>query len=147
VWNLVQENKAAVIGALLRQFDLSYGSDDPIYTPDGEWSYERFERWLVSAGVPAWPRLDSGQLDVEGDEAEEERTFILNALAEKDVAACIAHRLWPCAKSKEFYDIAVQAYGAEAMGEIGRFVGKRLDAIICLPDTADNVVPLNKRVH
>ena len=82
-------------------------------------------------------------LDVEGDEAEEERTIILNALAEKDVvvintdhpgaAACIALRLWPCAKSKEFYDIAVQVYGAEAMGEVGRFVGKRLDAINRLP--------------
>ena len=82
-------------------------------------------------------------LDVEGDEAEEERSFILDALAERDVAvintdhagaaACIAHRLWPCAKSKEFYDIAVQIYGAEAMGEIGRFVGKRLDAINRLP--------------
>jgi DNA polymerase I len=67
LWNLVQENKATVIGALLRQFDPSYGSDDPIYTPAGEWSYERFERWLLSSGVPAWPRLDSGRLDIEGD--------------------------------------------------------------------------------
>jgi hypothetical protein len=67
LWNMVQENKIAVIGALLRQFDPSYGSSDPIYTPDGEWSYERFERWLVSAGVPAWPRLDSGRLDIDGD--------------------------------------------------------------------------------
>jgi DNA polymerase-1 len=67
LWNLVQENKAAVIAALLRQFDPSYGSDDPIYTPAGEWSYERFERWLVRAGVPAWPRLDSGRLDIDGD--------------------------------------------------------------------------------
>ena len=47
LWNLVQENKPAVIGELLRQFDPSHGSDDPIYTPDGEWSYARFERWLV----------------------------------------------------------------------------------------------------
>src|SRR5271165_3103228 len=39
LWNLVQENKAAVIGELLRQFDPSQGSDDPIYTPEGEWSY------------------------------------------------------------------------------------------------------------
>jgi hypothetical protein len=53
LWNLVQENKAAVIGALLRQFDPSYGDDETIYTPDGEWSYERFERWLVRAGAPA----------------------------------------------------------------------------------------------
>jgi DNA polymerase I len=68
LWNLVQENKAAVIGALLRQFDPSYGSDDhPIYTPEGEWSYARFESWLVSTGVQAWPRLDSGQLDIDGD--------------------------------------------------------------------------------
>ena len=67
LWNLVQENKPAVIGELLRQFDPSHGSDDPIYTPDGEWSYDRFERWLVSSGVPAWPRLDSGKLDIDSD--------------------------------------------------------------------------------
>jgi hypothetical protein len=67
LWNLVQENKAAVIGELLRQFDPSYGNDDPIYTPDGEWSYERFERWLAMTGVRAWPRLDSGQLDIDSD--------------------------------------------------------------------------------
>ena len=63
----MQENKAAVVGNLLRKFDPSYGSDDPIYTGAGEWSYERFERWLVSSGVPAWPRLDSGRLDIDGD--------------------------------------------------------------------------------
>jgi DNA polymerase-1 len=67
LWDWVQENKAAVIGELLRRFDPSFGSDDPIYTPAGEWSYTRFERWLTSIGVPAWPRLDSGQLDVDGD--------------------------------------------------------------------------------
>jgi hypothetical protein len=42
-WDAVQENKAAVIGHLLAPLDPSHGSDDPIYTPDGEWSYERFE--------------------------------------------------------------------------------------------------------
>jgi hypothetical protein len=67
LWNLVQENKAAVIGELLRKFDPSYGSDDPIYTPKGEWGYARLERWLISAGVTAWPRLDSGMLDTDGD--------------------------------------------------------------------------------
>jgi DNA polymerase I len=67
LWNLVQENKATVVTALLRQFDPSHGGDDPIYTLAGEWSYERFERWLVCAGVPAWPRLDSGQLAIDGD--------------------------------------------------------------------------------
>ena len=66
LWNLVQENKGAVIGELLRRFDPSYGSDDPIYTPEGEWSYDRFERWLLSVGILAWPRLDSGQLDTDG---------------------------------------------------------------------------------
>ena len=67
LWNLVQENKTAVIGELLRQFDPSYGSEDPIYTPDGEWSYARFERWLINSGVPYWPRLESGKLDIDGD--------------------------------------------------------------------------------
>jgi DNA polymerase I len=67
LWNLVQENKAAVIGELLRQFDPSYGDDDPIYTLDGQWSYARFSRWLARTGVPAWPRLASGALDLEGD--------------------------------------------------------------------------------
>jgi hypothetical protein len=66
-WNLVQENKAAIIGELLRRFDPSYGDEDPIYTPDGEWSYERFERWLPHAGIPAWPRLESGKLDIDSD--------------------------------------------------------------------------------
>ena len=47
LWNLVQENKAAVIRELLQQFDPSYGSENPIYTPEGEWSYERFEHWLA----------------------------------------------------------------------------------------------------
>ena len=53
--------------ALIRQFDPSFGSAHPIYTPEGEWSYERFERWLASAGIWAWPRLDSGRLDVDSD--------------------------------------------------------------------------------
>jgi hypothetical protein len=67
LWNLVQENKAAVIAALIRQFDPSYGSPYPIYTPEGQWSYERFEQWLIYAGVAAWPRLDSGRLDLGSD--------------------------------------------------------------------------------
>jgi DNA polymerase-1 len=67
LWSLVQENKVAVIGELLRQFDPSYGSDDPIYTPEGKWSYERFEQWLVRTGVAAWPRLESGRLNIDSD--------------------------------------------------------------------------------
>src|SRR5262249_17064969 len=67
LWNLVQENKQAVIAELLRRFDPSYGSEEPIYTPDGEWSYARFERFLIRSGVTAWPRLESGKLDIDGD--------------------------------------------------------------------------------
>lgn len=67
LWNLVQENKAAIIRELVLQFDPSQGSDYPIYTLEGEWSYARFERWLVNSGVTAWPRLDSGRLDTDGD--------------------------------------------------------------------------------
>jgi DNA polymerase I len=68
LWNLVQENKGAVVGHLLQQFDPSYDdADDAIYTPVGEWSYERFARWLARAGIPAWPRLHSGQLDIDSD--------------------------------------------------------------------------------
>jgi hypothetical protein len=67
LWNLVQENKAAVIEELLRRFDPSYGSDDPIYTPEGEWSYQRFEQYLVRTGAAAWPRLESGKLDIDSD--------------------------------------------------------------------------------
>src|SRR5262249_51643073 len=67
LWNLVQENKPAVVGELLRRFDPSYGSDDPIYTPAGEWSYARFEQYLARTGVQAWPRLESGKLDTDSD--------------------------------------------------------------------------------
>jgi DNA polymerase-1 len=64
---LVQANKAAGIQYLLRRFDPSYGSENPIYTPEGEWNYIRFEGWLARTGVTAWPRLDSGKLDISGD--------------------------------------------------------------------------------
>jgi DNA polymerase-1 len=67
LWNLVQENKAAVIRELLQRFDPSYGSDNLIYTTEGEWNYARFEQWLMSTGVTAWPRLESGKLDIDGD--------------------------------------------------------------------------------
>jgi DNA polymerase I len=66
LWNLVQENKRAVIQELLRQFDPSYDSDDPIYSPEGKWSYAGLERWLTRNRIP-WPRLDSGQLDTDSD--------------------------------------------------------------------------------
>ncbi len=67
LWNLVQEYKPAVIGYLLRAFDPSYGTTNPIYTPDGHWSDVRFEQWLVSVGVTAWPRLESGKIQIDGD--------------------------------------------------------------------------------
>jgi DNA polymerase I len=67
LWNLVQANKAAVIGELLRRSDPSHGSENSIYTPDGEWNYARFECWLAIIGVTAWPRLESGRLDIDGD--------------------------------------------------------------------------------
>jgi hypothetical protein len=66
-WNLVQENRQLVITELLKQFDPSYGSENPIYTPDGHFQYARFEEWLARIGVVAWPRLESGQLDLDGD--------------------------------------------------------------------------------
>ena len=67
LWNLVQENKMAVIGALIARFDPSQGSEDPIYSPDGEWSSWRFERWLIAVGITEWPRLESGALQIDGD--------------------------------------------------------------------------------
>jgi hypothetical protein len=51
----------------LRAFDPSFDTDNPIYTPDGHWSDVRFEQWLVSAGVTAWPRLESGKIQIDGD--------------------------------------------------------------------------------
>jgi hypothetical protein len=67
MWGLVQENKYAVIAELVKALDPSYGSEFPIYTLEGEWSNLRFEQWLASVGVTAWPRLDSGKLDLDGD--------------------------------------------------------------------------------
>jgi DNA polymerase-1 len=67
LWNLVQENKKAVIGELLRRFDPSYGDDEPIYTAGGEWGYGRFEQYLIRNGVHAWPRLESGRLNIDSD--------------------------------------------------------------------------------
>jgi DNA polymerase I len=67
LWNLVQENRAAVVQALLAHYDPSHGNEETIYSPEGEWSYVRFENWLVRTGIRQWPRLDSGKLDISGD--------------------------------------------------------------------------------
>jgi hypothetical protein len=66
MWNLVQENKAAVVRALVRRYDPSQCSADPIYSNQGEFEYARFARWLIEHGI-AWPRLPSGQLDLDDD--------------------------------------------------------------------------------
>jgi hypothetical protein len=68
LWNLVQENKAAVIKALLQRFDPSHNDDDPIYTIDGNWSQERFARWLARKGEIVWPRTETGMLATKGDD-------------------------------------------------------------------------------
>lgn len=67
LWNLVQENKSAVIRELLRRFDPSYGSDDPIFSPDGEWSDDRLFHWLASVGVKVWPRTETGRPQTDSD--------------------------------------------------------------------------------
>jgi DNA polymerase-1 len=71
LWNLVQENKVAVVRALIRQFDPSQNSPHPIYNEEGEFTYERFGCWLAyeqSQGrITGWPRLDSGRLDLSSD--------------------------------------------------------------------------------
>jgi hypothetical protein len=69
IWQLVQENKAAVIRELVRRFDPSQGSSDPIYTLDGEFEYARFARYLIDRRI-AWPRLPSGQLDLDKEAFE-----------------------------------------------------------------------------
>jgi hypothetical protein len=67
LWNMVQENKGPVVAELLREFDPSYGGDNPIFAPDGEFSRKRFEQWLINSGIPFWPRKESGALDLSGD--------------------------------------------------------------------------------
>jgi hypothetical protein len=67
MWNSVQENHAAVVTELRRRLDPSFGSDAPIFDAAGKFSYARFESYLARTGVNAWPRLDSGALDLEGD--------------------------------------------------------------------------------
>jgi DNA polymerase-1 len=67
LWNLIQENKVAVIRALIARFDPSQGGEYSIYSEDGEWSAWRFAYWLAAVGVTEWPRLDSGALELDGD--------------------------------------------------------------------------------
>jgi hypothetical protein len=55
------------VRSLVEHYDPSHGDEEPIYTSEGGWSYERFEHWLLRAGVKQWPRLDSGKLDISGD--------------------------------------------------------------------------------
>jgi hypothetical protein len=67
IWDLIQEYKYVIIDALRRRFDPSYNDDDPIFDVEGGFSYTRFEAWLIRSGIPFWPRLDSGQLDLDSD--------------------------------------------------------------------------------
>ena len=67
LWNLVLENRRAIIAELVRRWDPSHGTDFEIYDSEGTWSDARFEAWLVSIGVMAWPRLESGKLQIDGD--------------------------------------------------------------------------------
>jgi hypothetical protein len=67
MWNLVQENKPAVVAELLRRFDPSQDTEYPIYSSEGKRSSARLENWLASVGVTAWPRLESGALDLDSD--------------------------------------------------------------------------------
>jgi DNA polymerase-1 len=67
MWNLVQENKAAVVTALLEQFDPSHDDGDPVFNAEGEFSYWRFEQWLIRSGVAVWPRLETGKLDLDSE--------------------------------------------------------------------------------
>jgi DNA polymerase I len=66
LWNLVQENRAAVVRRLLERFDPSHNSAEPIYNENGEASYARTERWLANEGID-WPRHDNGELDLRAD--------------------------------------------------------------------------------
>ena len=64
-----RSTRRAVVAALIRRYDPSYidGCPEHIYTIDGEFSAVRFERWLAYVGIPAWPRLASGALQLDGD--------------------------------------------------------------------------------
>ena len=67
LWHLVQENKTAIIRARVQRFDPSRGIlQEPIFTDEGEFSYDRFAQYLIVLGV-AWPRLPSGSLDLDKD--------------------------------------------------------------------------------
>ena len=67
LWQLMQENQTRVVAALLAKFDPSQGDDDAIYSPDAEFNSARFAAWLMRVGITAWPRLDSGALQLDSD--------------------------------------------------------------------------------
>ena len=68
LWNLgARKQGRSSRGNCCGDYDPSHNDQDPIYSPDGKWSYERFERWLVRSGVAAWPRLKTGRLDTDSD--------------------------------------------------------------------------------
>jgi DNA polymerase family A len=67
LWNLVQENRAAVINALRRQFEPDYGTENSPFEPDGRLPNARMRQWLARAGVTHWPHLEDGRLVLDSD--------------------------------------------------------------------------------
>jgi DNA polymerase-1 len=67
LWQLAQEYKPAIVRRLIERFDPSHGTEEPIYTEEGEASYRRAEKWLASVGINDWPRHDNGELDLSSD--------------------------------------------------------------------------------
>ena len=68
LWDLVQENKAAVIGELLRRFDPSHGERRSNLHAGWRMELSRGSSTISSrSGVPHWPRLESGKLDISSD--------------------------------------------------------------------------------
>jgi DNA polymerase I len=69
LWNMVQENKQAVVTALRRRFDPSFHDDEPIFDAEGHWDYNRFAKYLIRNKITHWPRIEkSGALGTKGDD-------------------------------------------------------------------------------
>jgi hypothetical protein len=100
LWQRVQENRDEIIAALIREFDPTQGTDDPIYTADGSLSIAAFERNLPRLNIHSWPRLPSGQLDMKGDSYRLNYAYphIEGLHGLKDSLGFIAHARLPIGK-------------------------------------------------
>ena len=67
LWNLVQENKWAVIAALITRFDPSQGGENPIYTLEGGFSSWRFDAGRLPPVSPIGRGWVSSALQLDGD--------------------------------------------------------------------------------